>query len=207
MNPVLIPALDGTSKWILKACAVGILLAIAGTLTFSWGHARGKASMEAPLAKAQAATAAAEGKRQADLAAHARVLREYAEQAAHVAELARQSQSTFILDREAARQKFKKEMADALAKRDSLVAGYRAGTVQLQSWWECPSVLPAASGAFGADPAAHGPGVDGAAALRAASLAEGVQDGAAADAWIHNLQAELSATRRACAPQVQGIVP
>lgn len=90
-----------------------------------------------------------------------------------------------------------KDKADALAKKDRVIADLRAGTVQLQDWWRCPAVS-AAGGDAAADLAGTAAGDDGHAELRAASLAEGVQDGASADAWIGWLQAELTATRAVC---------
>jgi hypothetical protein len=198
MNPFMIPVLDTTSKWILKACAILALLTIAALLVFNWGHARGVQSMRAPLAEARAASADAKAAHQLDLARHAQVLREQAERAAHVADLARVAQTTYIEDRAAAARKHEQELAHAIAEKERLIAGHRAGSVQLQPWWECPSVLPAVGGVLGAGTAGSGPEADAGAVLRAASLAEGVQDGLAADAWIHNLQSELTATRKAC---------
>lgn len=203
MNPILIPALDSTSRWILKACAVAITLVVAGVLVFNWGHDRGVKSMGGPLAEARAATSNAKAAHQADLAAHANVLRDQAERAAQVADLARRAQTTYMEDRVAAAHRHEQELSHAVAEKERLIASHRAGAVQLQPWWECPSVLPAAGGFTSAGAASGGLEVDAGAAVRAASLAEGVQDGLAADAWIHNLQAELTATRNACTPVEQ----
>lgn len=191
MGPFLTNPLDATSKWILKACAAVALLVVAGLLVYGRGHSAGVESMQDDLQAEKAL-------HQATIAEHAQVLRQYAERAAHVADLARQAQTTFIQDRDTAARKHEQELAHAAAEKNRLIAGYRAGAVQLQPWWECPSVLPAAGGFAGAGAAGGGPETDGAALLRAASLAEGVQDGIAADAWIRNLQTELTATRKAC---------
>lgn len=169
---------------------IGAVAAFSAVI-YSWGHRNGVRSMEIPLAQEKAAHAK-------DVADHAQVLRDYSERAAHVADLARQAQTTFIQDRADAARRHEQELAHAAAEKNRLIAGYRAGAVQLQPWWECPSVLPAAGSAIRTDLAGTGRGADAGAAVRAASLAEGVQDGIAADAWIRNLQAELTATRKAC---------
>jgi hypothetical protein len=80
-----------------------------------------------------------------------------------------------------------KENADALAKRNAVAAGVRAGTVRLQDRWSCPTRVPtAAAGAvqFDAD-----------AALRAAGAGDLVQVGAEADAALKACQAVLKADR------------
>lgn len=187
----LMPALNGTSRWILKACAILALVAAACLVAYNKGHASGVASMRAPLAEAKA-------QHQKDLADHAKVLREYAERAAHVAELARAAQTTFIQDRATADRTHDQELAHAIAQKDRVIAGYRARTLQLQPWWECPSVLPAVGGVLGAGAAGGGPEADAAAELRAAGHAENIYQFAVADSWIRRLQAEVTATRKAC---------
>lgn len=187
----MIPIPAKASELAVRALIWGGVIVAFSAVVYSWGHRNGVRSMETPLAQEKASHAK-------DLSDHAQVLREYSERAAHVADLARQAQTTFVQDRDAAARKHEQELAHAAAEKDRLIAGYRAGTVQLQPWWECPSVLPAAGSAIGADFAGYRPEVDAGAAIRAASLAEGVQDGIAADAWILNLQAELTATRHAC---------
>lgn len=191
MFPPILLGLDGASRWILKVCAIAAALILGGFLVYGRGHAAGVESMQDDVQAAKA-------EHQKDLADHARVLREHAERAAHVADLARAAQTTYIEDRAAAARKHELELAHANAEKERLIAGHRTGAVQLQPWWECPSILPAGGSFSGADVAGGGPQADAGAVLRAASLAEGVQDGIAADAWIHNLQAELIATRKAC---------
>lgn len=187
----LMPALNGTSRWIIKACIILSAIAIASLVAYNKGQALGVESMRAPLAEEKA-------QHQKDLADHARILREYAESAAHVAVLARSAQTTFVQDRVEADRTHDQELANAIARKDRLIAGYRSRAVQLQPWWECPSVLPAAGGVLGAGTAGGGPGADAAAELRAAGHAENVYQFALADTWIRRLQAEVTATRKAC---------
>jgi hypothetical protein len=174
--------------------ALAYLVVIASVLggMYAWGRSNGVESMQPPLNAEKAAHAQ-------DLAEHAVVMRQHAERAAQVADLARSAQTVFIADRMAAKRKHTQELSDALARKNRTIAGLRAGALQLQPWWECPSVLPTASGVIGAGPTAGGPGLDAGAELRAAGHAENLYQFARADTWIRNLQAELIATRRACA--------
>lgn len=194
MNLLSVAGLDKTSLWVIKVCAALAAIVIVGFVVYGRGHAAGVESMQNDLQAEKAL-------HQATIAENAQVLRQYAERAAHVADLARQAQTIFIQDRADAARRHEQELAHAAAEKNRLIAGYRAGAVQLQPWWECPSVLPAAGGFAGAVAAGRGPEADAGAVLRAASLAEGVQDGIAADAWIQNLQSELMATRKACGVQ------
>lgn len=148
------------------------------------------------LARAEAATAHEQAAHSATKAQHAESARELAEMTAAVARSVRALEATYSAESAAAADKFQREKANAIAKKDRVIADLHAGALQLQPWWECET-----AGIAGdlADPAitATPSGDVGRAELRAASLAEGVQDGAVADSWIRWLQAELIATRKA----------
>lgn len=187
MIPIPAKVSEALVRGLVGVAAIAVVVALA----YGWGRGNGVESMEKPLAEERAAHAK-------DLAEHALVLREHAERAAHVADLARQSQTTFITERESARSAHKQELKDALARKDRIIAGLRTGALQLQPWWECPSVLPAAGSVIGADAAGDGSRADEGAYLRAAGHAENIYQFARADTWIRSLQAEVTATRKAC---------
>jgi hypothetical protein len=171
---------------ILKIAGIGVVL-VAGYL---WVHDRGADSRDTEVAELKATISELK-------ADHAEVLRDQANRALAVADAVRALQGIYLKASADAEQKFQQDKADAIAKKDRVIAGYRAGSLQLQDWWRCETPSAASDTADAAASAITG-GDAGRADLRAASLAEGVQDGAVADAWIRWLQGELIATRATC---------
>lgn len=79
---------------------------------------------------------------------------------------------------------YAKDKTDAIAKKDAVIAGLRAGTIRLRNEWACPTRLPDATSATG-EP-------DGSAELRNASAGRIIGAGADADAQVRGLQAALT---------------
>lgn len=130
---------------------------------------------------------------------NADVLIELASQAAKVATLVREREQQYLIESAAADDKRRKEKADAIARKDAVIADLRAGRLQLRPEWQCQT--PAAGGegsAHVAEPASSAGGNAGLAAVREESAGAFVQDGRDADSWIVWLQTELIATRVAC---------
>lgn len=142
-----------------------------------------------------------QGKYDAEVAAHSETKEEHARQARHVADLAQAAKAESdrnqrIYDERTAANdsKHKKELTNAVRKRDAVIADLRAGALQLQPWWEsgagaCPEKASAAT-----DPG----GQAGAWDLRAAGAGDLVQILHEADAdraWYID---ELTSTRAQC---------
>lgn len=125
---------------------------------------------------------------------HAAVLQDLAEKTAAVAIKVREREAQFALAASDSDATHAQEKADALAAKDRIIAGLRAGNLELRQWWQDRPVSCAADAAAEADPGADAERAE----LRAASAGRAIAAGAEADAWIGWLQRELTATRTAC---------
>lgn len=142
-----------------------------------------------------------QGKYDAEVAAHAATRDEHARQARHVADLAKAAKAESernqkIYDARTASNdlQHKLELANAIGKRDAVIADLHAGALQLQPWWEsgastCPGQATVAAAAGGQVDAGD---------LRAEGAADLVQILAEADADRAWYIAELTATRAQC---------
>lgn len=137
---------------------------------------------------------AAHSKTKAD---HAEVLRDLAQRTATVATKVREREAEFLLQSAANDETHRKDKADAISKKDRVIADLRAGALQLQDWWRCEAA-PAGSRSADAATTADTGGASRGADLRAAGAGALVQVGANADGRIRWLQTELIATREAC---------
>lgn len=178
--------LDPLSRSILKVCGLLLVLLVV------WFHGNGNGA------------ARWEGKYDDEKSAHqqtrednARVLRGLADLTKRAQQEAKDRAKTYAEDAAANDTKNRTEMAHALAAKDRVIADLRARRLELLDFWtpavSCPG--DAAAPAFAIREAEY-------AGLREQSLAEGVQDGAHADAWIGWLQRELTTTRAACTAPV-----
>ncbi|GGD57925.1 lysis system i-spanin subunit Rz [Pseudoxanthomonas indica] len=180
--------LDPLSRLILKWCAV-LLLVVA---VWFHGNGQGAARWEGKYDGEKAA----HQKTREDQASVLQGLADLTEKARQEARGRAQAYASSTADNDS---KHKKEMAHALAAKDRVIDDWRSGRLRLHDWWfQAPGTPPTLSGSANAGtPTFAGRDVEYA-ELRAASLAEGVQDGALADVWIGQLQRELIATRVAC---------
>lgn len=161
------------------------LLSLAGALF--WAYSSGKAEWH--------------GQYDAEVRAHQATREEHARTLAHLADLteaARQEdkrkQEQYVQATAANDKSHKQEMANALGKKDSVIAELRLGVLQLQPWWEagnrtCPAEGGVASTAGGQVDAGD---------LRAEGAAALVQILAEADADRGWYIRELTATRDRC---------
>lgn len=175
--------LDPLSRSILKWCAV-LLVVVA-----VWFHGNGQGADRW------------EGKYDSEKAAHqktredqASVLKGLADLTEKARQEARGRAQAYASSTAENDSKHKKEMAHALAAKDRVIDDWRSGRVQLRKWWEGPAVSCAGNDEAASVAEREARFTD----LRAESLAEGIRDGAEADAWIGWLQRELIATRDVC---------
>ena len=149
-----------------------------------------------------------EGKYDAEVAAHAAEVtahratkEEHARRARHVADLAKAAKEESVRNqriydaRTAANDtQHKKELANAVRKRDAVIADLRAGALQLQPWWESGAGACPGQAAVAADTSGQADAWD----LRAAGAGDLVQILHEADADRQWYIDELTATRAQC---------
>ena len=166
--------------------AGAVLLAVLAVFAFGWNRGadkwKGRYNDEVAAHKATRAQ-------------HKAVLDDLATKARAAADKAKQASEQAKADRKTNDQRYEDARDEAdRAKRD-LAAALRRGTTRLQDHWACG--VPGA--AEGGAPAAAGR-QDAGARLRQESAVRIVGAGDEADRWIAWLQAELTSTRKTCAP-------
>lgn len=185
------------------------LLALAGLfgLTTAWQTVR-LAHAETAAAQARTDTQAEKAAHAETKAEHAQVLQGLAERTAQVAALVRAQDATYLAESAAADARNRKEIANALAKKDAVIADLRAGRMQLRQEWQCEVPLISTSGdRTKPESEAAASGNAGYARVREESAGELVQIGALADTQVRWLQGELVATRARCAAVPSEVQP
>lgn len=138
---------------------------------------------------------AAHAKTKAD---NAEVLRDLAQRTATVAAQVRAREGQFQRDTAAAEEQHRQEKANAIAKKDRVIADLRSGALQLQPWWQCEATGATAGNSTDAAGPSDSGGNAGTNERRIQDSGDLVQVGADADAKERWLRAELIATRALC---------
>lgn len=131
---MIFPVPDKTALWIIKVCAVGILL----LCVWLHGHSRGVGVWKS---KFDAATAA-----------HKAVLDDLAAKTARAARLAEDASKAAAVERQATDKRYEDAKHQAQQDQADLRRSLRGGTVRLQPWWT-PDLSGRAVGQGAADAA------------------------------------------------------